>query len=105
MWAAINNDVTWGWDELLRYFKKSENATAPNEFQKTVGGVTYDPNVHGVGGGVQVGFPNFFYNQSTLWRNASKSLGFHQSPDLSNGNLGSSVGVTPDSIDIRNNTR
>jgi choline dehydrogenase-like flavoprotein len=104
VWATLNNDKEWGWDDLLPFFKKSEKFTPPNAFQKQVGGVRFDPSVHGFNGSVKVGFPNYFFVQSTLWQKASLKLGFPASPDLSNGDP-HAVGVSPNSLDAANNTR
>ncbi|KIJ41961.1 GMC oxidoreductase [Sphaerobolus stellatus SS14] len=104
VWGEVNNDTEWTWNALLPYFKKSEIATPPNPFQVQIGGVRFDPSVHGFNGNVKVGFPNFYFIQSELWRNASVSLGFPRSPDLANGNP-HAVGVAPNSLDAKNNTR
>ena len=104
MWSKLNNDSQWSWDGLLPFFEKSEIFTPPNNFQVQVGGVRFDPSVHGFNGNVKVGFPNFFFVQSTLWRNASVNLGFSLSPDLANGDP-HAVGVAPNSLDAANNTR
>jgi hypothetical protein len=60
--------------------------------------------VHGFAGRVKVGFPNFFFVQSALWRRAAKELGFPVSPDLANGDP-HAVGIAPNSLNAANNTR
>ncbi|KAJ7454179.1 alcohol oxidase, partial [Mycena latifolia] len=102
-WGQLNNDVTWTWDQLLPFFKKSEIFTPPNAFQNA-SGVRFLSSVHGFAGRVKVGFPNFFFAQSALWRKATEGLGFAASPDLANGNP-HAVGIAPNSIDAANNTR
>ncbi|KAJ7511289.1 alcohol oxidase [Mycena galericulata] len=102
-WGQLNNDSTWTWDNLLPFFKKSEIFTPPNAFQ-TASGVRFMPSVHGFSGQVKVGFPNYFFEQSTMWRTAAESLGFPPSPDLADGDP-HAVGIAPDSIDAANNTR
>ncbi|KAJ7627389.1 alcohol oxidase [Roridomyces roridus] len=105
-WGQLNNDNTWTWSALLPFFKKSELFTPPNVFQ-VANGVNYLPSVHGFNqseGRVKVGFPNFFFEQSALWRKAAEFLGFAASPDLADGNP-HAVGVAPNSIDAANNTR
>lgn len=104
VWGELNNNSDWTWNGLLPFFKKSELATPPNKYQVQIGGVNFDPSVHGFGGKVKVGFPNFFFVQSELWRKASARLGFPISPDLANGNP-HAVGVSPNSLDAKNNTR
>ncbi|KAJ7183480.1 alcohol oxidase [Mycena filopes] len=102
-WGQLNNDNSWTWSELLPFFKKSELFTPPNAFQ-TASGVRFLSSVHGFTGRVKVGFPNYFFAQSALWRKAAESLGFPASPDLSNGDP-HAVGIAPNSLDAANNTR
>ncbi|KAJ6626639.1 GMC oxidoreductase-domain-containing protein [Mycena sp. CBHHK59/15] len=104
IFPRAEKEHTWTWNGLLPFFKKSELATPPNKFQTETGGVRFLPSVHGFSGRVKVGFPNFFFTQSTLWRKAAEGLGFPASPDLANGDP-HAVGVAPDSIDAANNTR
>ncbi|TFK32888.1 alcohol oxidase [Crucibulum laeve] len=103
-WGQLNNDSSWTWNALLPFFKRAEIFTPPNNFQLKDGGVRFSTGVHGFGpiGRVKVGFPNFFFPQSALWRKAS---GFRLSDDLADGNVVSEVGVAPNSIDANNNTR
>ena len=106
-WGNLNNnDPNWTWDSLLPYFKRSERFIPPNR-EQLANGVRYLPEVHGTSdnnreGGVKVGYPNYFFPQSTMWREAS---GLRPSPDLANGNPQGTVGVSPNTIDARNNTR
>ncbi|KAJ7263674.1 alcohol oxidase [Mycena haematopus] len=102
-WGQLNNDSTWTWSALLPFFKKSEIFTPPNAFQ-TASGVRFLSSVHGFAGRVKVGFPNFFFAQSALWRRAAEGLGFPASPDLANGDP-HAVGIAPNSLDAANNTR
>ncbi|KAF8212664.1 alcohol oxidase [Mycena galopus ATCC 62051] len=102
-WGQLNNDSTWTWSALLPFFKKSEIFTPPNAFQ-TASGVRFLSSVHGFAGRVKVGFPNFFFEQSGLWRRAAESLGIPVSPDLANGDP-HAVGIAPNSLDAANNTR
>lgn len=102
-WGQLNNDSTWTWSALLPFFKKSELFTPPNAAQ-TASGVRFLSSVHGFAGRVKVGFPNFFFEQSALWRRAAEGLGFPASPDLANGDP-HAVGIAPNSLDAANNTR
>ncbi|KAF8212665.1 alcohol oxidase [Mycena galopus ATCC 62051] len=102
-WGQLNNDSTWTWSALLPFFKKSEIFTPPNAFQ-TASGVRFLSSVHGFAGRVKVGFPNFFFEQSGLWRRAAENLGIPASPDLANGDP-HAVGIAPNSLDAANNTR
>ncbi|KAJ7208131.1 alcohol oxidase [Mycena rebaudengoi] len=81
-WGEPNNDRSWTWNNFLPFFKKSELFTPPTKFQSGSGG-RYLPSVHGFAGRVKVGFPNFYFPQSSLWRKAAEGLGIPASPDLS----------------------
>jgi choline dehydrogenase-like flavoprotein len=106
-WGNLNNhDPNWTWDSLLPYFKRSERFTPPNQDQ-LANGVRYLPEFHGTTddderGRVKVGYPNYFFPQSSMWREAS---GFRPSPDLSDGDPQNRVAVSPNTIDAKNNTR
>ncbi|KAF7342208.1 Alcohol oxidase [Mycena venus] len=102
-WGQLNNDSTWTWSALLPFFKNSELFTPPNAFQ-TAAGARFLASVHGFAGRVKVGFPNFFFAQSALWRRAAEGLGIPASPDLANGDP-HAVGIAPNSLDAANNTR
>ncbi|PPQ83722.1 hypothetical protein CVT25_006126 [Psilocybe cyanescens] len=106
-WGSLNNDENWSWSALLPYFKKLEHFTPPTQAQ-IYGGAQIKEEFHGTsdsvgdGGRVEVGFPNYFYEQSQMWRTAT---GFQPSPDLSNGSPQGTVGVSTNSLDAHNNTR
>ncbi|KDQ29972.1 hypothetical protein PLEOSDRAFT_1037343 [Pleurotus ostreatus PC15] len=105
-WAELNRDASWGWDALLPFFRRSERVTPPDAFQVNEGGITYVPEVHGSAsdGRVKVGYPNIFFEQSTLWRQAAVAVGFPGERDLASGDP-HGVGVSPESIDVTNYTR
>ncbi|KAF8988179.1 alcohol oxidase [Cyathus striatus] len=103
-WGRLNNDSSWSWSSLLPFFQRSEIFTPPNPSQ-VASGAQYEPDVHGFDnatGRVKVGFPNYFFIQSQLWRNAS---GLALSGDLADGDPAGNAGVSPDSLDAVNNTR
>ena len=107
-WGKLNNnDPNWTWDSLLPYFKRSERFIPPNNAQ-LANGVRYLPEFHGTADdeqgrlGVKVGYPNYFFPQSIMWTEAS---GLRPSPDLSDGLPQDRVGVSPNTIDAKNNTR
>jgi choline dehydrogenase-like flavoprotein len=102
-WGTLNNDSSWTWNNLLPFFKRSEKVTLPNAYQ-AANGARVESDVRGFSGRVKVGFPNFFFPQSTLWRQTAMLLGFPTSPDLSNGEP-HAVGVASNSLDATNNTR
>ncbi|KAF8522753.1 alcohol oxidase [Hysterangium stoloniferum] len=102
-WGSLNNDQEWNWDGLLPFFKKSEIFTPPNAFQVQAG-ATYEPSVHGFNGPIKVGFPNYFFNQSKMWREACNKLGIRNSPDLADGDP-HAVGINSNSLDAAANRR
>ena len=60
----------WGWDDLLPYFKKSENFTAPPEAFSRNANLSFVESVHGKKGPVQISYPNFYFpgsGWSLLW--------------------------------------
>jgi choline dehydrogenase-like flavoprotein len=102
-WGILNNDSSWTWNSLLPFFKRSENVTLPNAYQ-AANGARIESDVRGFSGRIKVGFPNYFFTQSSLWQQTAMSLGFPASPDLSNGEP-HAVGAASDTLDAVNNTR
>jgi choline dehydrogenase len=66
----------WGYDDLLPYFKKSENLT---------GTADRDPAVRGMHGPLRVGPATQRHPLSTVFLDAAAELGFRHAPDLSAG--------------------
>ncbi|KZV86724.1 alcohol oxidase [Exidia glandulosa HHB12029] len=102
-WGSLNNDPSWNFNGLLPYFKKSEHVYKPNKYQSETGAILNLP-FRGTKGPVQVGYGNFEYPQSNLWRTVAAKLGFVRGTDGTDGETNNVV-VTTDSIDPRNNTR
>jgi choline dehydrogenase-like flavoprotein len=102
-WGALSNDSSWIWNSLLLFFKRSENVTLPNAYQ-AANGAHIESDVHSFSGKVKVGFPNYFFTQSTLWQQTAMLLGFSASADLSNEEP-HAVGVASNMLDAVNNTR
>ncbi|PVH82137.1 GMC oxidoreductase [Cadophora sp. DSE1049] len=103
-WAALGNEG-WGWEDLLPYFKKSENYTdnVNAEFSHELY-IQPDVSTHGTDGYVHVSYPRYFYNQSHLFLDALRELGI---PILTDPNNGTAAGgmLIPDSISPDNQTR
>ncbi|KAH9220253.1 hypothetical protein DL95DRAFT_358025 [Leptodontidium sp. 2 PMI_412] len=103
-WVALGNEG-WGWDDLLPYFKKSENYTdnVNADFSRELY-IQPDVSTHGRDGYVHVSYPRYFYNQSHLFLDGLKELGI---PILTDPNNGTAAGgmLIPDSISPDNQTR
>ncbi|KAK4192416.1 putative GMC oxidoreductase [Podospora australis] len=103
-WETLGNPG-WSWRGLLPYFKKSENfsAVVSPEYQNTLH-IHPHMSVHGTDGPVGVGYPSFFYNQSTKFLRGIHELGV---PVLSDPNAGVAAGATivPSSILAWNQSR
>ncbi|KAE8450374.1 hypothetical protein EG329_006448 [Mollisiaceae sp. DMI_Dod_QoI] len=103
-WKALGNDG-WGWDDLLPYFKKSENYTdnVDAAFSRELY-IQPNASTHGTNGYVHVSYPRYFYNQSQLFLDGLQELGI---PILTDPNNGTAAGgmLIPDSISPDNQTR
>lgn len=66
-WATLTGDEGWGWAKLLEYFRKAETFTPPNEDWVETFDISWDPEVHGDSGPLQVGYPPFFFPQQSKW--------------------------------------
>ncbi|KAI1848616.1 hypothetical protein JX266_005475 [Neoarthrinium moseri] len=53
-WRDLGNKG-WGWDDLLPYFKKTENFHTPEEFNQKANSLYYDKQAVGESGPIQVG--------------------------------------------------
>ncbi|KAA8570847.1 hypothetical protein EYC84_000238 [Monilinia fructicola] len=63
-WVALGNPG-WGWDDLLPYFKRTENYT--NDVDAAFAHELYvypDASTHGTTGYIDVSYPKYFYPQS-----------------------------------------
>lgn len=103
-WVTLGNPG-WGWDDLLPYFKKSENYTdnVDSHFSRELY-IKPSPSTHGSDGYVHVSYPRYFYNQSQLFLDGLRELGI---PILTDPNNGTAAGgmLIPDSINPDNQTR
>jgi len=86
-WGTIGNEG-WSWDELLPYYKKSEDFVAPTAAQ-IAAGASSDPADHGKGGPLKVGYSYGLQNGSlhesveTAW----ESLGMSPILDANGGHV------------------
>ncbi|KAE8444567.1 hypothetical protein EG329_014491 [Mollisiaceae sp. DMI_Dod_QoI] len=86
-WAEIGN-TGWSWDDLLTYYKKSENFTHPTTPQLT-SSVTYIPGYHRATGPLRVGYPYGLLNGSfhTIVENTWEALDLPHNPDANGGSV------------------
>ncbi|KKA31082.1 hypothetical protein TD95_001793 [Thielaviopsis punctulata] len=75
----------WTWENMLPYFKKSENFTAPDAAFALEANISFVPDVHGSHGPVQVSYPNYYFPGSGIWWDAVKNLGFPLMDDMNSG--------------------
>lgn len=86
-WETIGNEG-WSWDELLPYYKKSENFIVPSPAQ-VAAGASYNAVDHGEGGPLRTGYHPELLNGSlhgsveTAW----KSLGIPSTIDANGGDV------------------
>ncbi|KAK4661056.1 hypothetical protein QC762_124480 [Podospora pseudocomata] len=84
----------WKWNDLLPYYKKSENFTAPDPAYAAAANFSFDPSVHGTTGPVQASFPSFHFEGSGIWFEAAISSGLRAGGDPHAGD-GSGVVYVP----------
>ncbi|KAI1775350.1 GMC oxidoreductase [Hypoxylon cercidicola] len=103
-WERLGNPG-WGWSDLLPYFEKSEKYSAP---VKNGSGayILLHPSVgnHGERGPVQVGFPNYCYNQSYNFLDGIRELGIPVNEDINSGNA-TGASMIPSSMSAENQSR
>lgn len=103
-WEQIGNKG-WNWEDLMRYYLRSEYIQPPTEDQVSLG-ASYDPEVHGTSGPLSVGWTaNMMGREVISPVNRSFSalgLPFNHEP-----NAGSMRGFTvfPKSVDRAKNVR
>ncbi|KAI0478990.1 hypothetical protein GGR56DRAFT_664933 [Xylariaceae sp. FL0804] len=105
-WERLGNPG-WGWDGLLPYFLKTENYAAPGP--ETLQGWTHIPpgpitSSYGSGGPVDVGYPNYVYNQSYNFLDGMQELGIPLNEDINNGDP-TGTNFIPSSMTSRNQSR
>ncbi|KAI1173284.1 hypothetical protein F4777DRAFT_581072 [Nemania sp. FL0916] len=94
----------WGWKDLLQFFKKSENFTAPDDNLRLHANVSWLDDVHGVDGPVQVSYPNHYYKGSGDWWSSALHAGLTPSEDPNGGSPAGLFFFTT-SEDFTNRTR
>ncbi|KAG6856155.1 hypothetical protein H0H87_007010 [Tephrocybe sp. NHM501043] len=84
-WGKITGDEGWAWDNLRRYFIKSERLTPPADNHNTQGQI--DPTIHGKNGNLAVSLSGFPVPIDQKIVTATKQLGgdFKFNLDLNSG--------------------
>ncbi|KAI5782851.1 hypothetical protein FPQ18DRAFT_359665 [Pyronema domesticum] len=103
-WAEYIGDEGWGWESMLRYFKKSETFHPPSPEVAAKWGITYDPSAHGTSGPVHSSYAPQVYPHFRPFIAAEKALGVSVPYDHTNGEAIGSY-WTPNSIDPASWTR
>ncbi|KAI5926223.1 hypothetical protein F4810DRAFT_725930 [Camillea tinctor] len=103
-WVNLGNPG-WGWTDLLPYFLKSESYTAPRNGSQAIL-MQIDPAMekHGNQGPVNVGYPQYIYNQSFNFLDGMQELGIPINPDFNSG-FATGVNIIPSSIAPGNQSR
>ncbi|KAF4630270.1 hypothetical protein G7Y89_g7866 [Cudoniella acicularis] len=103
-WGVLGNEG-WSWDELLPYYKKSEDFSIPTLAQ-AASGATYDPDYHGEAGPLKVGFTYGTLNGSLfdIVKATWNGLGIPTNTDLNGGQV-RGISVFPSTVDRDANLR
>ncbi|KAI2601722.1 putative GMC oxidoreductase [Hypoxylon sp. NC1633] len=105
-WEHLGNPG-WGWSDLLPYFRKSESYSTPvyNESVREAP-VPAHPAMgkHGEQGPVEIGYPNYFYNQSYNFLDGIQELGIPANKDINSGNA-TGASIVPSSMTAKNQSR
>ncbi|KAI1086465.1 putative GMC oxidoreductase [Rostrohypoxylon terebratum] len=87
-WERLGNP-NWGWAGMLPYFKKSEKYTTPSNKESALDFHTSIYPViekHGEKGLVEVGYPNYYYDQSHNFLDGIQELAIPINKDPNSGN-------------------
>ncbi|KAI1856571.1 hypothetical protein JX265_011530 [Neoarthrinium moseri] len=102
-WRDLGNKG-WGWDDLLPYFKKTENFHTPEEFNQKANSLYYDKQAVGESGPIQVGYASEYSSSHQLWLKTMQSLGVESNrAHLAGSNVG--VWTNLGSVDPHTGTR
>ncbi|KAJ5361955.1 hypothetical protein N7541_002799, partial [Penicillium brevicompactum] len=103
-WERVGNKG-WGWNDLLPYYKKSEDFQIPTRDQASLG-ASYTAAVHGRSGPLKVGWPKSITNGTvfSVLNETMSHLGVEYNPDVNSGHM---IGFTdhPDTLDRERNIR
>ncbi|CAG8268446.1 unnamed protein product [Penicillium salamii] len=103
-WERVGNQG-WGWNDLLPYYKKSEDFQIPTKHQASLG-ASYTDEVHGHSGPLKIGWPNSITNGTvfSVLNQTMSNLGVEYNPDANSGHM---IGFDdhPDTLDRERNIR
>lgn len=103
-WGTIGNKG-WSWDDLVPYYKKSENFTVPTPVE-TLAGASFDPSYHGKRGPLSVGYSYELLNGSfhKIVQDTWANLGIPHNNDTNGGDV-RGFSVCPSTLDSATNIR
>ncbi|OTA58336.1 GMC oxidoreductase [Hypoxylon sp. EC38] len=103
-WEHLGNPG-WGWSGLLPYFQKSEKFSLKNGSRQEIP-ICVHPvlGTHGGQGPVEVGYPNYYYNQSYNFLEGIQELGIPANEDCNSGNATGAT-IVPSSMTTKNQSR
>ncbi|KAI0387458.1 putative GMC oxidoreductase [Hypomontagnella monticulosa] len=105
-WEQLGNPG-WGWLGLLPYFRKSEKYStlrSNGSTRQTPLPVLATPGKHGEQGPVEVGYPNYFYNQTYNFFEGTRELGIPANADINSGDA-TGASIIPSSMTAKNQSR
>ncbi|GJC78273.1 dehydrogenase xptC [Colletotrichum liriopes] len=95
----------WGWDDLLPYFKKSENLTTPPEHFAEAANISWVESAYGREGPVRASYPNYFFPGAENFWQAALESGLTPSPDPNGGDRAVGLFNFPTLADATTRTR
>ncbi|KAL1618577.1 hypothetical protein SLS56_010505 [Neofusicoccum ribis] len=101
-WEQLGNPG-WGWEGLLPYFKKGTTLNVPSAEEAGKLGYTWDESFYG-SGPLQVGYPDFQYNDMYTFFKGFEELGLQFQKDQGAGNNTGLVWA-PTALDTKTMTR
>ncbi|KXH27641.1 hypothetical protein CSAL01_04512 [Colletotrichum salicis] len=95
----------WGWDDLLPYFRKSENFTTPPKDFADAANISWVESAHGHSGPVHASYPNYYFPGAENFWQAALECGLTPSPDPNAGDRAVGLFNFPTLADATTRTR